>query len=317
MEKRHGLFGVDLLKHALAICVIFQHLHSDTRYSASTNARISEVVFWVQGAVLVFFLISGYFFHVKSTGRLLADLSVHIRHYGKRLLLPFVLFSAINCIALVRLGKLTFHTAAISFASGYGVGMQIYFLSYLFLITVIAALVGFTAGSSLRREIPTLSVLAVAMVMTALNSPTQSPTGSEYRNLPLYLLAFIVGRFISIAQNQIPHKSWLVISGIVLVLGVLGMKDFRFYYIAAGVGVFALAHWLSFYLPNRRGPGSGGVYLLHTPIVNFAISIALLKVGFAQWPNAILSVVCTYLLCLAFTLGFIRILPKWRWMLLE
>jgi uncharacterized membrane protein len=101
------------------------------------------------------------------------------------------------------------------------------------------------------------------------------------------------------------------------VLGVLGIEDVSFNYIAAGICAFALAHWLSSFLPNRREPGSGGVYLLHTPIINFAISIALLKVGFAQWPNAILTVVCTYLLCLALTLGFIRILPKWRWMLLE
>lgn len=130
-------------------------------------------------------------------------------------------------------------------------------------------------------------------------------------------MSFIVGRLIALAHQWNGAAEAFSIAGPALLFCALGLLDFRFRYIAAAVIAFAVAQYLSPILPYTRGPGSGGVYLLHTPIINFAISIALIKIGIVEWPNAIVAVVCTYIVCLALTIGFIKTLPSLRWMLLE
>jgi hypothetical protein len=60
-----GYFGVDVLKHALAICVIVQHMRFSI-YSFPTLAFLARIDHVLQGAVLTFFLLSGYFFHVRG-----------------------------------------------------------------------------------------------------------------------------------------------------------------------------------------------------------------------------------------------------------
>jgi fucose 4-O-acetylase-like acetyltransferase len=317
MKKRKRLFGVDILRHCLAFFVVIEHMHSSSRYSYATNSKIAQLALLVQGAVLAFFLISGYFFQVKKEANPLKTLSRHIQRYSKRLLIPFAIFSFINAIALLGMKKIEFHEVVKDILIGHGVGPQLYFLTFLFLIVTIGATIQIASGFSLHREIAILLPLAVILVALVLHFPTQSVTGNDNILLPLYMLSFMTGHMFALAQQvTIGHSIWRP-GCIALTCTALGLYDFRFYFLAGSVIAFAVSLHLSAYLPSRRGPGSGGVYLLHTPIVNFGVSAALVDVGVAQWSNAMVSVIFTYIACLAFSKWFIHVAPSLRWMLLE
>jgi peptidoglycan/LPS O-acetylase OafA/YrhL len=317
MEKQPGLLGVDILKHLLALCVIIQHMTSRARYSPATNSRIAHAAFFAQWAVLVFFLIAGYFFRLKRESGFFPTLSTHIQRYAKRLLVPFFFFSILYTFAMHALGKVELRDAWIAIVTLHGVGMQMYFLSFLFLVVLIAALVQIFSGFSYRRELALLLLMQTVLIALAMHFPTSSVTGESYYLLPLYLLSFLFGRLLALVQQHHAEKVAFLFGGIVLLCCALALRDVRFCFIAAGVAAFGIALYLSLFLPSRRAPGSGGVYLLHTPVVNFGLSVLLMKLGIVEWPNAVLSVVATYILCLAFTLWFIKARPGIRWMLLE
>jgi len=317
MRGKNSYLGVDILKHVAAIGVIIQHMHSASRYSAATNGRIAEMTTFAQGAVLIFFLISGFFFRAKQEPSMLSTLFKHIQRYGKRLLIPFVAFSAFNAFVLIAMGKLSWDGAFWSLVTGYGVGMQMYFLSFLFYIAILGAGVQIAARFIDGREALFALPIAVIAVAVVLHFRTQSATGDSYRLFPLYVLAFLAGRIAAIAKRKLKGRAVAVTAGALLVFLGLAVVDFRFYFLAAGLALFEAAWYLSSILPNRRAPGSGGVYLLHTPIVNFAVSALLMKLGIVQWPNVLLSIAVTYFLCLTLTLSALRVEPRLRLILLE
>lgn len=169
MAQQRSYFGVDLLKHILAICVIIQHIHSNSRYSDATNNKIAQVVILVQGAVLAFFLVSGYFFHLKREASIVITLSKHARRYGKRLLVPFIIFSVINAIALLAIGKTSAHGWIREILIGHGTGPQMYFLPFLFLVILVGSVVQIVGSFSRRWETGTLLFLVTVLTLTALH----------------------------------------------------------------------------------------------------------------------------------------------------
>jgi len=68
---------------------------------------------------------------------------------------------------------------------------------------------------------------------------------------------------------------------------------------------------------HRRLPGSGGVYMLHAPLVIYGISSILAIAHVRDATNAALTLGLTYSICLVATLAFIRIFPKYAYLLLE
>lgn len=81
--------------------------------------------------------------------------------------------------------------------------------------------------------------------------------------------------------------------------------------------LFCIAESLIDNWDQKRAKGSGGGYLLHTPIVNFTISILLTKLGVVQLQNVFVSVALTYVFYLAVFIVFMKVLPKYRWIILE
>jgi predicted neutral ceramidase superfamily lipid hydrolase len=148
---------------------------------------------------------------------------------------------------------------------------------------------------------------------------TESSTGSNYRLLPLYSLCFGIGIYLSKSFKS--SRSYFNVSILIITVisFIIGGFDLRFYKIAVILLLLLLALSISirFTFLQRSFHGSGGVYLLHTPVLNFAISTGLLLIGVKACPNLFLSWISTYILCLLMTHIFIRLFPSKKWILLE
>ena len=171
-------FGIDLLRHLFSFAVILQHMTSASRYSVETNLGLTSVIDWVDGAVIGFIFISGFLF--KRQPHLLA----YAKKQATRLLIPFFLFSFVYAVILSVLGKATLWGGLVATATLHGSGMQLYFLPYLFFITVSYAC--FIDKITLKLRRPTEIAIVLILVLFCLMYPTGSSTGPEYRLLPFY-----------------------------------------------------------------------------------------------------------------------------------
>lgn len=115
--------AIDALRHLLSIAVIVQHTQSLTRYPPEINGAIANVVTYIDGAVMGVFLLSGLFSTVGSQQGWLDDLL----RQARRLLLPFVLFSLVNGLALSALGKADIRQELIRLLTLQGSGPQLNF----------------------------------------------------------------------------------------------------------------------------------------------------------------------------------------------
>ena len=229
------------------------------------------------------------------------------------MLIPFFLFSLCYMLLLTVLGKATLWEGLIATVTLHGSGMQLYFLPYLFFITVFYAIA--IDNSSLKIRTP-INIIALNMLLLfCMLYPTSSSTGSEYKLLPFYFASYIFGLIYRATLDQ-RYQSLGVLALIILLI-LVGMIDPRFFDLAGIIALFKFVHHIDRFLPDRRLPGSGGIYLLHTPIINYTISILLMRLGVVQGVNILMSVFITYIVCLFITLVFIRFLPKYRWLLLE
>lgn len=299
-------FGIDLLRHLFCVAVIVQHMASASRYSPQTQHALSTVSSWVDGAVFGFFFLSGYLFRPPG------DMRAHVRKQAWRLLLPFLVFSLLYAGALAAAGKASLASGLVATLTLQGAGMQLYFLPFLLVVSVCYA--GMARGSRAAGvALPCIAVLAAACVSLLL--PTDSSSGPHWRLLPLYFCAYATGALVW--QWMTRRMCWPGLASIILLAAGLGLADPRFFDLAAAVAAFALVLALQAGWPAHRLPGSGGVFLLHTPLANFAISALLARLGVAQGLNVVMSVALTYALCLAVTLFVVRRWPRARWLMLE
>jgi hypothetical protein len=296
--------GADILKHFLAIAVIFQHMHSSTRYSAELNIKLTHFTDYIDGAVICFFMLSGFFFKQKTTFRQFA------RQYSIRILLPFFLFSILYAISLAILGKAKLSTNLVNIVFLHGVGPQLYFLPFLLIISVTYAGL-YSKAKALDFNIKSIDIfLYMFFLSVSFYFKTDESTGPNLNLLPFYMGGFLFGRL----YNQFRFK---YIPFFILIAMSIGYFDDRFYDFSAASILIVLAVNISSFLPAKRFPGSGGVYLMHAPIVNFASSTLLFKLGFSSESNILGSVILTYLFCLGFSLFIINKFPSKRWILLE
>jgi fucose 4-O-acetylase-like acetyltransferase len=296
--------GIDLFRHFLAICVIVQHMRS-SRYSDETNASLQSFADYVDGAVAGFFLLSGYFWRQP------ASLRVFLAKQSVRLLVPFFIFSLLYAVALSVLGKKSLLEGISNTLFLQGAGMQLYFLPMLLLVSGGFAATQSAIGDRYRQSKFVIAASAILLTVLCLYLPTNSSTGPNYALLPFYALAYVVGVLLRL-NGEGPTTAVVVFAA-----GVVGFWDKRFADISLISLLFYLFFRISDFLPEKRLPGSGGVYLLHTPIINFAISIALVSAGITELANASFTVAVTYVVCLMLTLAYIYALPKYRWLLLE
>jgi hypothetical protein len=282
-------------------------MSSASRYSVETNQNLASVVDWLDGAVIGFIFISGFLF--KSPPELL----IYTKKQAIRLLTPFFLFSLVYTVMLSVLGKSTLLNGFIATVTLHGSGPHLYFLPYLFFITVTYAFCIDKIAPKLKRPIEIAIILI--LIIFCLMYPTISATGSDFRLLPFYYVSFILGMFYHKAVGLRYQLVGIIVATVICLF--IGINDPRFFDLAGIIILFTFVHQIARYLPNRRLPGSGGIYLLHTPIINYTISILLMRFTVVQGENIYFSVVLTYVLCYSLTLLFIYFLPKHRWLLLE
>ena len=308
---RYG--GIDLLKHLFALFVIFQHMTSESRYSDDLNFFIKEMVSYIDGAVMGFILISGFFFHPSKT------IKSSIYKIFKRMMIPFFLFSILYTILMWVLGKGSLSNGLWQTITLHGAGMQLYYLSYLFVISSVYIMMSFLAEKmniSFRYII--LAILVVCTIISLI-LPTASSTGSDYRLIPVYFLCFGVGISFSMLRKKNLNRFYISIVSAIILGFIIGFYDHRFYDLSFVSFLFLCAYKISINIEAMRRPfqGSGGVYLLHTPIVNFAISSVLIMMGISEYFNLFFAWILTYIFCLIISLLFIRYLPSYKWILLE
>jgi hypothetical protein len=231
--------------------------------------------------------------------------------------MPFLAFSLINAVVFIHFRLTNFNEVVVNCLVGLGVGPQMYFLTFLFAFTGIGAIIQAGSGISRQTEAAICGFLLALLIVVALNLPTEGVTGGIYRLLPLYGVAFIAGHLIAILRKCGETHKMPVALALVMLFFAIGLWDSRFYYICFGTLIFQVSYVLSSRLPNRRIPGSGGVYLIHAPIVNVAMAHGLSKLGINGGDNFIFGVLLIYGLCLGTTRVFIKALPRYRNLLLE
>lgn len=313
---RHG--SVDLLKHLFALVVVFMHMRSQSRYSPEVNSFILHVQDYVDGAVMGFFMIAGFFFKPAKKGQVgeVGELAMKLL---KRLGVPYLIFSVIYALAMYGLGKQSLISSVEDIVSLRGAAMQLYFLPYLFIVTMLFAIPVLLVGVKYNAVTQIVSLIAVVGLGVALMMPTNFSTGADLRMFPIYLGCYALGNLIAIFLNKKPSSFWAFgLSSSALAL-VVGLYDKRFYDVAAVLILLMIALMLSLkhLVPHRNYPGSGGVYLLHTPIINFSISAILMKFGIVQYSNLFVALLLTYVVCLMITMVLIRILGRNRYLILE
>jgi len=307
---------IDVVRHILILSVIFQHMQSESRYSPEVNALIGTMSLYIDGAVAGFFMISGYYLRIPEAFRW-NEARLQAGRAFRRLIVPFLLFSAVYGVLLVALGKISMADALRSISLPQGIGPQMYFLSYLFGIQLLTR----TAFSLIapRGRIHVLALSFAAFSVGSLYLPTERSTGPAYWLLVFYQAAFLFGMLVADLERG-SSGSRAVTAMLAVSLAVLGIADtssrlFDFALVAALLcAALAVARepWL-----RHRLAGSGGIYLLHTPILNHAISTALVAVGVNGVANLLAAFLATYVVALTLTLAVIRLLPSTRTLLLE
>ena len=308
------LGGIDLLKHLFALFVVFQHMTSESRYSIETNIFIQDTVRYIESAVMGFFLISGFFFHSQIT------IKIWLKKNFKRIILPFLIFSLLYTLLLFVFGKGSLSGGIIKTVMLHGASMQLYYLPYLFVISFFYLLLSKWAKFLKIHFLIIVFLIILVSLIVSLFLPTDSVTGSDYKLLPIYFLCFGVGIcFQSIRETKCKKLNLLVLLAIVFFCIIGFMLDTRCFHLSFIIALFLAAFNLSIKYKSiqRIFHGSGGIYLLHTPIVNFAISTLLVKIGVLDVLNLFISWGTTYLCCLVLTFMWIKLYPKRKWILLE
>lgn len=294
---------IDIYRHLLAVAVIIQHMTSQSRYDAITNTQISDIVYWVDGAVMGFFAISGYL------SRPQLNLSRYIRSQAVRLFTPYLIFSIIYVLALSILGKDSFTNGAIKTATLYGGSMQLYFLPYLFFVTCSFAIYNKYIFKNSNSEV-SIAIWIASFSIPVLIFSSDRSTGAGLIMLPLYAISFGLGSITATTKIGVQ----IAIATTLMTLGFIDHRATDLGLVFSGLVVFSA---FSKKFPKRRLPGSGGIYLFHTPIMNFGISTILVGIGIVQTQNLFTSIALTYMMCLGITWVLITLLPQWKWIFLE
>lgn len=300
-------FGIDLLRHFFSLAVILQHMSSTSRYSQEINLQLMSMVNWIDCAVAGFFFISGFLFKQPKC------VFFYIKKQSLKLLVPFFLFSLIYAVILAILGKAILFHSLIETLMLRGASMQLYFLPDLLFILV--TFVFFSKKLPHKLTIRIAIFFMAVLMSICLVFPTYSSTGPSYKLIPFYYVAFMLGW---LYQNILTLRNNLILTLFaIFILLFIGRYDSRFYDLTNVSILFVIVRSMSSHFPERRLFGSGAVYLLHTPILNYVISIVLFKVGVFDWINICLSVIITYLLCVLIGFGVARYYGEYKWLILE
>jgi hypothetical protein len=283
-------------------------MNSASRYSLLTNSLIDNITQYIGGAVIGFFLISGVFFRSKG------KISHNFLKTSKRIMPSFFIFSITYSFLMFFLGKTSIIDGLYKTFSFSGASMQLYYLPYLLGVYLFYLLFHRIFKTNHKFEYILIGLLTI-LALISLFFPTTSPTGPSLKLVPIYALSFGVGIYLSNIKSGLKLRSFLIIALCIL----LGFYDFRFFHISFMLTLIIVSILLSYKysILNKQFPGSGGVYLTHTPIINFGISVILISIGINEQSNLFFTLILTYIITLLITYSFIKFFPKYKFLMLE
>lgn len=300
--------SVDIARHIFCIIVIFRHMASHSRYSPETGEWLASINHMIEGGIVGFFLLAGLMLKRQ------ANLPQYIKHQLIRLMAPFFLFSLIYAIAYGAVGKAELADGLIKTLTLQGSSMQLYSLPYICGLTILYA----SIDKAFKLRLPANAMLALALAACTLLIETKSATGSDYKLIPFYALTLVLGVILRNLYDSTTHffKYNLTVAFVVFLIFMLSLADHRFLVLGRVSLIFLAIQNISRHLPDRRLPGTGAVYLLHTPILNALISIFLIQIAITERWNIVATVLLTYLTCLGIYHLVDRNFGRFRWLLL-
>jgi len=309
-------FGIESLRWIAIVAVVMHHGVFRQRQSPETVEQIMRLKEWIEWCVPAFFYLSGLLFR-SGTSALSAS---YLATRAKRLLVPYAIVSTLAFAALLalhhsgiwsyprpeelRLGHFFRLTAWLV-----GFGPQFYFLPYLFLVGLAAALLAWKVPA---RWMSTVAAALFALCGFGWLMP-ETVLGPGLERVPAFLLAFALG---------VSDRGWtgkgrhVHFAGALLVLGGIGLGLGTWWPVSIWIPL-ALYRILGL-LPARRViealdrvGNPGAIFLWHAPILLPAASFLLGRLGVLDWSNYLLSVSVACLGALAVD-SIIRKIPVLR-----
>jgi surface polysaccharide O-acyltransferase-like enzyme len=304
--------AIEMLRWVSMLAVVAHHAVFPGRYSPRTLQAIAHFREFVAWCVPAFFAISGAL--LRTEGSYAAFAAVRSR----RLLVPYLTVSVLSFSAMcaVAASGLRFlrdsssldpklFLVKILVLEGYG--PQLYFLTYLFVVSLIVA--------GLRRFLSAWATTILLVVLLVLQSALWlAPRGSLGPGLDKFILfsvPFALGHWLAQLKRTSPRGAWLVLSVSTLVSAVASLA-FRI----AWPFEIVVPFWIYLLLSRSGLPrlgasfldrwSSGAVFLWHAPLVLPALSISLDRIGVTQGWNYAFS--C--LLSVPLSLGIDRLVRR-------
>lgn len=311
---------LDLSRHVFALAVIWIHTDSVSRYSEMTRLWRAGIADWLDGCVFGFFMLSGFFSIGHGNVAQIPGMRMGARRIVLRLALPYFCFSLLYTLILPIFTDFPISAGLYRTVRLIGMGGQLYFLPCLLVVSLLAMLIWRLSARSRRRiELPVLIGIAALLIAVGVAHPIPVSTGPMRSLFPLYFAAYLLGQSLALSRYCATAGRWGLMMALLAAPLALGFVDKRFldFFAATALIVSALVLHDRGVLSGRRLPGAGGVYLLHTPIVNFGVATVLVYAGLTEEVNILVTVLLTYIACLGGTVAFIRWQPRLSGVLLE
>jgi len=286
---------IETLRWIAILAVVAHHAVFPDRYSPATLAGIDTLKHWIAWCVPAFFAISGALLRPgRPFGKFLAQRS-------RRLLVPYACMSIASFAAMWCLnaaGVYKIHdprelapgllVQKIVFLAGFG--PQLYFLSYLFVVSVLVF--------ALRRLLPASAV--VVLLVAALWAQCRWafwPAGSLGPGLDkvlLFSIPFALAHWLAGLREDRPGLAWVVLGGSSALAAAVATASRTAwpveivvpFWLYLALSRFDLPSWLA---RARDRWSSGAVFLWHAPLLLPAVSIFLQRGGILQGWNFVLS----------------------------
>lgn len=305
---------LDVLRGLAIFGVLVFHSSFLGRFSKETmeiQTVVSRLFDW---AVLAFFFSSGWL-HESSI-----SFAVLLKKRILSLLVPFFLYNAIYNICFTFFGTIHLYPTGnpmvnISWLTGFlfhSPGFQLYFLPYLFLISLAAYLLDKLTYPNHRMAYAVTLTLIWIFYLICGYPPFSF--GPAYSNLPLYLAAFLLGIVAKPYFDKRIANVWGMMTVLGIVLGILVVSKLPVLSLAVPPLLVGTARGFP-KLANSRllllmGGMSGSIYLWHTPIMLPGLTRLFASFGLPSLINFAGSLCLTLALCLGLRLGIDRMFEQ-------
>ena len=296
------IIELDVLRGLAILGVLVLHSHFASRFSKETLAVQDTMETLFDWALLAFFFISG-FLNDSSVPFLLAA-----KKKSASLLVPFFVYNMVYSLIFLAARPFgwintdnVFSQALIIVEAPFrSPGFQLYFLPYLFLISMFVC--SLDKLNNRHRGWAYICTLLFVLAFYVSRGYPAASYGPALSNLPLYLTSYLAGVF----TKPLWDKEWVRSRFIFVALGLLlgGLVVFRCRavsllappLIAATVRVVSSFHKPK--LLGSMGEASGSIYLWHTPVMLPAITKLLAFCGIPSMLNYFGSIFLTIAICI-------------------